>query len=66
MISADKRVTESSFSFWTPEGCPSFCLFGFCLFSLQFYWNVIDSGKRNPSKTVGVARGHQRADTLKP
>ena len=23
-------------------------------------------GKRNPSKIVGVARGHQRADTLKP
>ena len=23
-------------------------------------------GKRNPSKTVNVARGHQRADTLKP
>ena len=23
-------------------------------------------GKRNPSKTVRVARGHQRADTLKP
>ena len=23
-------------------------------------------GKRNPSKTVGVARGHQRADSLKP
>ena len=23
-------------------------------------------GKRNPSKTVGVARGHHRADTLKP
>ena len=23
-------------------------------------------GKRNPSKTVGVARRHQRADTLKP
>ena len=22
--------------------------------------------KRNPSKLVGVARGHQRADTLKP
>ena len=22
--------------------------------------------KRNPSKTVGVARGHQRADSLKP
>ena len=22
-------------------------------------------GNRNPSKTVGVARGHQRADTLK-
>ena len=24
-----------------------------------------DQGKRNPSKMVGVARGHQRADTLK-
>ena len=23
-------------------------------------------GKRNSSKIVGVARGHQRADTLKP
>ena len=23
-------------------------------------------GKRNPSKMVGVMRGHQRADTLKP
>ena len=23
-------------------------------------------GKRNPSKTVDVARGHQRANTLKP
>ena len=23
-------------------------------------------GKKNPSKMVGVARGHQRADTLKP
>ena len=23
-------------------------------------------GKRDPSKMVGVARGHQRADTLKP
>ena len=23
-------------------------------------------GKKNPSKTVGVAREHQRADTLKP
>ena len=23
-------------------------------------------GKRNPSKTVGVARGHQRPNTLKP
>ena len=22
--------------------------------------------KRNPSKTVGVVRGHQRADTMKP
>ena len=24
-----------------------------------------DQGKRNPSKTVGVVRGHQRADMLK-
>ena len=23
-------------------------------------------GKRNPRKMVGVARGHQRADTVKP
>ena len=23
-------------------------------------------GKRNPSKMVGVARGHQRTDTVKP
>ena len=23
-------------------------------------------GKQNPSKMVGVARGHQRTDTLKP
>ena len=23
-------------------------------------------GKRNPSKMLGVARGHQRTDTLKP
>ena len=23
-------------------------------------------GKRNPSKMIGVARGHQRVDTLKP
>ena len=26
----------------------------------------LDQGKRNPSKMVGVARGHQKADTLKP
>ena len=24
------------------------------------------TSKRNPSKTVGVVRGHQKADTLKP
>ena len=34
-------------------------------------WSSLDKiphaqGKRNPSKMVGVARGHQRADTLKP
>ena len=23
-------------------------------------------GKRNPSKTLSVARGHQKADTMKP
>ena len=27
---------------------------------------LLVQGKRNPSKTVGVARGHPRADTLKP
>ena len=35
------------------------------------FWSIHEEiphaqGKRNPSKTVGVARGHQRADTLKP
>ena len=35
------------------------------------YWSSCEEiphaqGKRNPSKMVGVARGHQRADTLKP
>ena len=25
----------------------------------------LDQGKRNPSKMVDVARGHQRTDTLK-
>jgi len=29
----------------------------------QFYDDL--DGKRNPGKTVDVARGHQRADTLK-
>ena len=34
-------------------------------------WNSCEEihhvqGKRNPSKTVGVARGHQRTNTLKP
>ena len=37
----------------------------------MFCWSSCDEilhaqGKRNPSKMVGVARGHQRADTLKP
>ena len=27
---------------------------------------ILFQGKRNPSKMVGVARGHQRIDTLKP
>ena len=27
---------------------------------------LLVQSKRNPSKTVGVARGHQRAGTLKP
>ena len=35
------------------------------------YWSCCEEilhvqGKENPSKMVGVARGHQRADTLKP
>ena len=34
-------------------------------------WSICEEiphaqGKRNPSKMVGIARGHQRADTLKP
>ena len=37
----------------------------------ELYWSSREEipqvqGKRNPSKTVSVARGHQRADTLKP
>ena len=28
--------------------------------------DTLVQGKRNPSKMVGVARGHQRTDTLKP
>ena len=32
--------------------------------SLNKVYNI--QGKRNPSKTVGVARGHQKTDTLKP
>ena len=35
------------------------------------YWSSREEiphfqGKRNPSKMVGVARGHERAETLKP
>ena len=35
------------------------------------WWSSLEGiphaqGKRNPSKMVGVARGHQRADTLNP
>ena len=37
----------------------------------MFCWSICEEishvqGKRNPSKMVGVARGHQREDTLKP
>ena len=32
--------------------------------ALKRYPNA--QGKRNPNKMVGVARGHQRANTLKP
>ena len=37
----------------------------------MFCWSSLEEiphaqGKRNPSKMVGVARGHQKADTLKP
>ena len=36
-----------------------------------FCWSCCEEiphlqGKRNPSKMVGIGRGHQRADTLKP
>ena len=37
---------------------------GFAGVALKRYPNA--QGKRNPSKMVGVARGHQRVDTLKP
>jgi len=35
------------------------------------YWSSHEEiphvqGKRNPSKTVGIARGHQKTDTTKP
>ena len=40
-------------------------------FSFALRWSSREEtpqvqGKRNPSKMIGVARGHQRADTLKP
>ena len=36
-------------------------------YSCLTFWDCMDTqGKRNPSKMVGVARGHQRADILKP
>jgi len=40
-------------------------------FSFALFWSSREEiphaqGKRNLSKMVGVARGHQRADTLKP
>ena len=38
--------------------------FFICLFWEDLYSSHVQ-GKRKPSKTVGVARGHQRADTLK-
>ena len=41
--------------------------FSISLFTdISFWWIPHIQGKRNPSKTVGVARGHRRADTLKP
>ena len=33
---------------------------------LELSQRLSGQGKRNPSKMVAVARGHQRADTLKP
>ena len=36
-----------------------------CALLEQLWRDTPCQGKRNPSKTVGVARGHQRADTLK-
>ena len=33
---------------------------------LRFAGDTHAQGKRNPNKTVGIARGHQRANTLKP
>ena len=39
--------------------------------SSGFCWSIHEEiphvqGKRNPNKIVGVVRGHQRADTMKP
>ena len=55
-----KRVfpMTSAFSWQNPISlCPA---------SFRISRDTHVQGKRNPSKMVGVARGHQRADTLKP
>ena len=41
-------------------------LFNFSFFSVTGWGIPYIQSKRNPSKMVGVARGHRRADTLKP
>ena len=56
---------------WTELFLLDFVFHGICSFlSSPIIWHKVictqAQGKRNPSKMVGVARGHQRADTLKP
>ena len=52
------------FTAWAQEGRESYSTFKVSWGGREEIPLVQD--RRNPSKTVDVARGHQRADTLKP
>ena len=49
---------QGTVAVWAQEGLEE-------LFHVQGQEGRLVQDKRNPSKTEGVARGHQRADTLK-